>query len=228
MSRLRIAGCCLLAFATGLHAETLGGAELVGALRSGGYVLVMRHAYSPATPPDKSAADPENVSLERQLDATGRNTAKAMGDAIKRLRIPLGQVFSSPTYRAMETIRLASFGSAKAVAELDIGAQGMTPAGVSDPRATWLRGAVAQRPAPKSNTVIVTLAPNIVAAFGDSVSGMAEGETFVFRPDGKGGAVLVARVLIEDWPRLALQPIAAIKHQCGVAPADLARHSWRL
>ena len=41
---------------------------LVDELRHGGYVLVMRHASSPANPPDKSAADPENVALERQLD----------------------------------------------------------------------------------------------------------------------------------------------------------------
>jgi phosphohistidine phosphatase SixA len=195
----------LMAFATGLYAENLEDGQLALELRRGGYVLVMRHANSPLTPPDKPSADPENVSLERQLDETGRTTAIAMGDAIKQLHIPLGQVFSSPTYRALETVRLAALGSANPVAELDIGSLGMKPGGAADPRATWLRGAVAVRPPLKSNTVIVTHAPNIVAAFPESAAGLAEGETFVFRPDGKGSAVLVARIKIEDWPRLAQQ-----------------------
>jgi len=30
-----------------------------------------------------------------------------MGDTFRRLRIPVGQVLSSPTYRALETARLA-------------------------------------------------------------------------------------------------------------------------
>ena len=66
---------------------------LVDELRHGGYVLVMRHASSPPNPPDKSAADPENVTLERQLDENGRMTAEAMGRAFKALHIPVGEIF---------------------------------------------------------------------------------------------------------------------------------------
>jgi hypothetical protein len=32
---------------------------------------------------------------------------------------------------------------------------------------------------------------------------MAAGEALVFRPDGKGGTSLVARIKIEEWPKLA-------------------------
>jgi hypothetical protein len=42
-----------------------------------------------------------------------------------------------------------------------------------------------------------------VAAFGQAANGASDGETFVFRPDGKGGAELIARVKIEEWPALA-------------------------
>jgi hypothetical protein len=31
---------------------------------------------------------------------------------------------------------------------------------------------------------------------------VADGEALVYGPDGKGGATLVARVKIEEWPRL--------------------------
>jgi len=78
-------------------------------LRHGGYVLVMRHASSPTNLPDKSAADPGNVGLERQLDEKGRSTAEAMGRAFKAAHIPVGEIFSSSTYRARETVRLEHF-----------------------------------------------------------------------------------------------------------------------
>jgi phosphohistidine phosphatase SixA len=35
-----------------------------------------------------------------------------MGEAIKKLGVPIGDVLSSPTYRARETARLASLGRA--------------------------------------------------------------------------------------------------------------------
>ena len=84
------------------HASTLTGTALVNALRHSGYVLLMRHASSPFAAPDKSAANPDNPRFERQLDETGRSTAGTMGEAIKQLRIPVGDVFDlqgTPTDR---------------------------------------------------------------------------------------------------------------------------------
>jgi hypothetical protein len=46
--------------------------ELVKALQSGGYVLVMRHASSPREAPSKEVANADNTKLERQLDAKAR------------------------------------------------------------------------------------------------------------------------------------------------------------
>ena len=50
--------------------------------------------------PDKASANPDNFKLERQLDEAGRWSAIAMGAASRDLKIPIGEVFSSPTYRA--------------------------------------------------------------------------------------------------------------------------------
>jgi len=72
--------------------------------------------------------------------------------------------------------------------------------------AAWLRDKVFEAPPGGTNTVIVTHMPNIVAAFGQAASAIVDGETMVFRPDGRGGAELVARVKVEDWPVLAAQP----------------------
>jgi phosphohistidine phosphatase SixA len=205
-TRMSILRCItIVAVLTGLsgisHAEQLSGGALVTALRQGGYVLLMRHTSSPNTRPEKATADPENVKLERQLDQLGRDTARAMGEAVKKLGIPVGDVLSSPTYRALQTVRLASLGQAQAFAELGEGDGNMGP--VKNAAATWLRNKVSEVPRAGTDTVIVTHMPNIVAAFGSAADAVADGETMVFRPDGKGNAELVARIKIEAWPELA-------------------------
>lgn len=180
-------------------AQTLSGAALVNALRHGGYVIVMRHASSPREAPSREAAEPNNVHLERQLDQTGRATATAMGNALRELKIPIGEVLSSPTYRALETVRLAQLGTAQTYPELGDGGQSMR--GASEAQAAWLQKKVTQFPS-GSNTIIVTHLPNIAKAFPQWSSGLDDGEALVFGPDGKGGATLVARVKIDEWPRM--------------------------
>jgi len=187
-------------FPTAAPAQTLSG-DLVGNLQKGGYVFVMRHTSSPTTLPDKSSAAPGNDKLERQLDENGQKTAREMGASIKGLHIPLGDVLSSPTYRARETVRFAAFANMKTFDELGDGGLGMA---VQSPAAAaaWLRTKSQEAPRAGTNTLIVTHAPNIQGAFGQSANGIADGEMMVFKPDGKGGATLVARLKIEDWPRI--------------------------
>jgi len=187
------------------HAAPLGGADLVAALRRGGFVLVLRHANSPPKPPQKHAADPANSRNERQLDELGRSSAEAMGVAFRRLRIPVGQVWCSPAFRARETVRLASFGAPVIVPELDetrLGMQGGTDAA----RAAWLRAKLAEAPEAGTNTVIVTHLPNIAGVFGPRAAGLAAGETLIFQPGGNPDAEPVARVKIEAWKALATLP----------------------
>lgn len=193
----------ILALLLGMAAPALAVAPpgLADRLRQGGYVLVMRHASSPATRPDKAQADPGNVADERQLDDKGRASARAMGEAFRKLRIPLGQVFSSPTYRARETARLAGFGTP--VPAPALGDQGQSMMRISAEGPTqWLKNKVGEAPAPGRNTILVTHMPNIAAAFPDQAAGLKDGETLVFKPDGHGHADLVGRVEIEEWPRM--------------------------
>src|SRR5262245_52604169 len=99
-------------------AQVLTGEPLVKALRQGGYVIVMRHASSPRQVPDKQTANADNMNLERQLDEAGRASAIAMGNALRDLKIPIGTVLTSPTYRALETVRLAKLPNPNSVPEL--------------------------------------------------------------------------------------------------------------
>jgi phosphohistidine phosphatase SixA len=190
-------GMILLAGAA--PAQTLSGEALVKALRRGGYVIVMRHTSSPRDVPDKRTANPDNVKPERQLDEVGRTTATAMGKALRDLKIPIGEVLASPTYRALETVRYAQLGNPRTYPEL--GDNGQSMQGGTEAQAAWLRNRVTQFPS-GSNTILVTHLPNIAGAFPQSSSGLDDGESLVFGPDGKGGATLVARIKIQEWPGL--------------------------
>jgi phosphohistidine phosphatase SixA len=181
-------------------AQTLSGTALVTALREGGYVIVMRHASSPAMPPDKAHANPDNVKVERQLDAAGRDGATAMGNALRGLKIPVGVVLTSPTYRARETVKYAGLPNPQSVEQLGDGGQSMQT--VADAAAAWLRERASQTPARGTNTILVTHLPNITRAFPDWQPPPADGESVVLRPTANGQAQVVARVRIEDWAGL--------------------------
>ena len=181
-----------------LLTQVLSGSTLVNALRGGGYVIVMRHASSPREAPDKASANPDNIKLERQLDEAGRASAIAMGAAIRDLKIPIAAVFSSPTYRAMETVRLAQFPNPHAQSELGDGGQSMQA--TSDAQAAWLKDRVSRASA-GTNIVLVTHMPNLSRAFPEW-GAVADGEAIILKPDGNGGATIVGRIKIEEWPRL--------------------------
>lgn len=183
------------------RAQALSGPALVKALQGGGYVLVMRHASSPQAPPSAAEADTDNPNHERQLDETGRRTAAAMGAALKTLHVPVGEVWSSPTYRAIETVRLAALPPPKTAAEL--GDRGQSMQATTNDQSAWLRAKAAAPPKPGTDTLIVTHFPNISAAFGQAAMGLADGEALVFQPAGQSPAEPIARIKIEDWPKLA-------------------------
>jgi phosphohistidine phosphatase SixA len=184
--------------AAGASAAPAPQAELIENLRRGGYVLVMRHAHAPREAPAKEQAHPDNVRLERQLDEAGRQGATAMGDAIRTQRIPIGAVFSSPTYRALQTVTLARLGDPTIVDQLGDGGQSMQ--GVTEAQAERLRARVAQPPA-SGNTILVTHQPNLSRAFPEWGGTVADGETVVLRPDGNGSARVIGRIRIDAWPR---------------------------
>jgi phosphohistidine phosphatase SixA len=189
----------LALLAAAAHAQTLEGEALVKALRQGGYVIVMRHTSSPREAPAKAAANPDNVNVERQLDQEGRDTAVAMGQALRALKIPIGDVLSSPTYRALETVKFARLGTARTFAEL--GDNGQSMSGGTAAQAAWLRMRVTQFPS-GTNTILVTHFPNLTGAFPQWAAGVSDGEALVLGPDGKGGATLVARIKIDEWTKL--------------------------
>src|SRR5437867_2647802 len=103
-------GLASLATALVVSAQAPAPADLLPELRKGGYVLFIRH---PNTNPDQADTDPlhlDNVKAQRQLSDKGRQQAKALGEALQALKVPVAQVVSSKFYRAQEAAKLLDVG----------------------------------------------------------------------------------------------------------------------
>jgi phosphohistidine phosphatase SixA len=185
--------------ATGQSAQAQ--AEWINAVRQGGYVIVFRHG---ATHQDQADTDPlnlKNVAQQRQLNEAGRAKAKEIGEAFRKLRIPVGQVQSSAFNRAVETGTLMGLGEVTATVDLAEGGLVVTPIENSR-RAQALRKLAATVPPAGTNIVVVTHKPNILDAFGKDWFDVREGEASVFQPGG-GGYKLIVRVQPDEWSKLA-------------------------
>jgi len=110
-----------------------------------------------------------------------------MGEALRRLKVPIGAVLASSTYRALQTVKFAGLANTTSVSELGDGGQSMQ--GVPAAQAAWLRAKVAEVPTER-NTLIVTHLPNIARAF-PAWGSVVDGETVIVRPDGKGGMTVI-------------------------------------
>lgn len=167
-------------------------------LRLGGYVIVFRHG---ATVSDQSSIDAmsRKISGERQLNVAGRMQAKAIGESMRRLNIPVDMVLTSTIQRAVDTATLLGLGAVTATPDL---AEGAAP-DEKNRRMLAFRRLVATPPPADNNVVIVTHKPNIVDAFGADWSDVREGEASVFEPDRHGGYKLIVRIQASEWSKWA-------------------------
>src|ERR1700750_768789 len=176
-------------------------AEWIDALRQGGHVIVFRHG---ATYPDQADTDPlnfANVASQRQLNDEGRALAKSIGESMRKLKIPVGEVHTSMFQRAVDTGTLLGFGDVKASPDITEGGLVVSP-NENNRRAAPVRNVGAVPPMAGSNVVIVSHKPNIMDAFGKDWFDVREGEASVFRPDGNGGHALIVRVQANEWSKL--------------------------
>ena len=189
-------------FAASAFAQGVDMQALVAGMKQGGYVIVLRHG---ATNRDQADTDPlnlDNVGKQRQLSENGREVAKQVGDSFRKLGIPMGTVYTSRFYRAVETGKLVGGGNVTPSIDISEGGQVVTPI-ENDRRAAALRSLATIVPSAGTNTLIVSHKPNIMDAFGKDWFDVKEGEASIFKPDGSGRAIIVARVQAADWIKAA-------------------------
>ncbi len=187
------------ALAQSATTPALGGAELLAALRAGGHVLYFRHADTDHSQTDERMTSVADCATQRNLSERGREHARALGEAIRALGIPIGTVLASPLCRTVETATLA-FGAARKAPAAREG--GPLPPG-SPGRFPALRVLLSTPVAPGANTVVVGHGYPYYTLVGGQY--LSEGEADVLRPRGADFAVL-ARVGLAQWRALAAVP----------------------
>lgn len=215
-SRSRLAAAAWLGFAVALAVPgrageptaqalrpRLSGADLVAALRKGGYVLLMRHGATEHVAPDPQSFDIADCATQRNLSEEGRAQARRMGEAVAKLGIPISKVLASPYCRCLETGRLV-FGKAEPLELLSTWDELTVPE--KSVRAREVRGLLAQAPPAGTNEVLITHTGTLLYSFG--LDWRPEGVVHVFQRDATGGAGYVGKVDPDEWAALS-----------GLAPA---------
>lgn len=109
---IRLAAAVLGAISLGVISIPAGAADtadLWAALRSGGHVVVMRHALAPGTG-DPQSFDVGKCETQRNLSTQGRAQAKRIGDSFRANGIAGARVYSSQWCRCLDTAELLRLG----------------------------------------------------------------------------------------------------------------------
>ena len=193
-----LAAAALLGFAQSplaLADDALAGRALLDALKAGGLVIYFRHAATDFGENDMNMTDYADCKNQRNLTDDGRKDARAIGAAIKRLGLPIGDVLASPFCRTMETATLI-FGRAVATPAVLGG-----PAGAPPQKYAPLKDLLSASP-PTGVDLAVVGHGNPFKAITNGPY-LAEGEAAVLRPLGAAGFHLVARIPKDGWDALA-------------------------
>jgi predicted GH43/DUF377 family glycosyl hydrolase/phosphohistidine phosphatase SixA len=99
----------LLAAAGGMSFNTQQSQGAVGieAAQRGGVVVVCRHSITDPADENEQTLKYDDPSTQRRLSAAGERQATDLGRAFRALRIPVGEVITSPMQRARRTAELA-------------------------------------------------------------------------------------------------------------------------
>jgi phosphohistidine phosphatase SixA len=183
------------------RAQTVDYKALAAQLKAGGYVLLVRHG---ATFPDQADTNPwdlSDVSKQRVLNDKGKELATQFGAALRAAGVPVGKVYTSKFNRAYQTAQLAGFTNIETTFDLAEGGL-VVPPNENERRAKAMRTMLGTAPEKGANTVLITHKPNIQDGLGKDWWDVKEGEASIFKPED-GKYTLVARVQMDEWPKIA-------------------------
>jgi len=180
--------------------EQVNDKELIQQLRKGGHVIYFRHAQTEKDYADQVTADPNDGSTQRVLSEAGWKQAKAIGNAFRKLNIPVGDVISSQYFRAWQT------------ADLAFGKYEKNPALNFEPAEDYtveqmaamhdrVMPLVTAMPADGVNTILVGHDDPFEAISG--IYPEPQGVAYILKPNGKDGFTILARLTSDDWTMLA-------------------------
>ena len=204
-SLMRYAAMCLLLLGipaglsagqlTGDTSPKLQGPALIKELQKGGYVIYFRHGLTnDHGEKDVSDADLDDCARQRNLSDAGQSQTKEIGAAFKALRIPVGDVYSSPYCRCVDTAKNI-FGKATKSRALHFAIHLRTADRSSV--TTQLLDLLGKVPAQGMNVGMVSHTANLQEAVG--IWPKPEGVAHVFKPKGDGTFSYVGFMQPEAW-----------------------------
>jgi len=177
-----------------LPSRELAPAQLLAELLRGGYILYFRHAATDFSQNDEKMKSYEDCANQRNLIDPGRADARAVGAAIRDLRIPIERVLASPFCRTVETAQLV-FGRAEKMQEV----RGGPAVAAGSERYAALRRILATPVRAGANLAVVSHGNPFHSVAGPPY--LAEGEAAVIRPLGSDFQV-IARIRVDRWDAL--------------------------
>ncbi|MDT8998302.1 histidine phosphatase family protein [Paucibacter sp. APW11] len=180
--------------------EVPGSAQTLEQLRRGGFVLYLRHGATDNSKPDRATGvDLNDCSTQRPLSAEGHKMAVRVGEAMRKARIPIGDILISPLCRVRDTVADAFPGQAYVLDQ-----QLMYTANFTDvqkaPIIARTRQLLSTAVAAGNNRLLIAHAPNLMDLMGYFPK---EATLVVFRPLGeKGGFEYVASIPPALWGEL--------------------------
>ena len=168
-------------------------------LRTGGFVLYLRHGNTDNTRADRvPSVDLNDCATQRPLTEEGRQLAARVGEAIRKARIPVAEIRISPLCRVRDTVAIA-FPGQVAISDMNL----MYTANLTDlqkaPIIANTRHLLSAPVPTGANRVLVAHAPNLMDLIGYFPR---EATLVVFRPLGEAGFEYVASVAPAQWPEL--------------------------
>ena len=173
----------------------LAAADVARALRQGGFVIYFRHTATDFSRDDAASSRYGDCAHQRLLSAAGQREATAIGQQIRRLKLPVTDVLASPMCRTMDTAQRL-FGRATPQPAMREGEAGGIGSGGDYP---GLKRLLAAPVAVGSNRWLVGHGSPFRAIAG--APHLAEGEAAVIRPEGTRWRV-VARLQPSEWAAL--------------------------
>ena len=113
-----LAALALAVLACGAHAAAADG-DAWTVLERGGQVVLMRHALTTPGAGDPPGMRLDDCSTQRNLSDEGRRHARAVGAALRKHKVPVDRVLTSPWCRCIETARLVFGDSGEVSRTLD-------------------------------------------------------------------------------------------------------------
>ncbi|MCC5810586.1 MAG: histidine phosphatase family protein [Ectothiorhodospiraceae bacterium] len=169
---------------------------LLERLREGGLVVYLRHADTSGEPLD-ATMDLDDRERQRNLSPQGRDQARRIGRAVKRLGLPANRIATSPVLRARDTAELA-FGAERVEVDPMLTADDYVR-GSYQAHALYLRQRLAEMPEQGNIWLVGHIVPlSIAVGTGITRSTFPEGAVAVFEPRGDDGFRLLG-ILYAGW-----------------------------